>query len=96
MRFDARYLLLAGATAITGWSLLVLYAAAFETGGMSVTRDYVEYMTGNTILLRAEFDKPITIALVTGILAAAVVRAWCDCFPSINHGSCRWCKRTTV
>jgi hypothetical protein len=54
LRFDARYVLLAGATAITGWSLLVLYAAAFETGGMSVTRDYVEYMTGNTILLGAE------------------------------------------
>lgn len=75
LRFDARYVILAGVSAIIGWSLLVLYAAAFETGGMTITRDYVEYMTGNTILLGAEFDKLITIAMVTAILAVAVVRA---------------------
>ena len=75
LRFDARYVILAGLSAIIGWSLLVLYAAAFESGGMTITRDYVEYMTGNTILLGAEFDKLITIAMVTAILAVAVVRA---------------------
>ncbi len=87
LRFDARYVLLAGATAIAGWSLLVLYAAAFETGGMSVTRDYVEYMTGNMILLGAEFDKLITIALVTGILAATVVRARGALLTATSEGS---------
>lgn len=75
LRFDALYVILAGLSAIIGWSLLVLYAAAFESGGMTITRDYVEYMTGNTILLGAEFDKLITIAMVTAILAVAVVRA---------------------
>lgn len=75
LRFDARYVILAGVSAIVGWSVLVLYAAAFESGGMMITRDYVVYMTGNAILLGAEFDKLITIALVTTILAVAVVRA---------------------
>jgi adenylate cyclase len=72
LRFDARYVILAGVSAIVGWSTLVLYAAAFESGGMMITRDYVVYMTGNAILLGAEFDKLITIALVTTILAVAV------------------------
>ncbi len=89
LRFDARYVVLAGATAVAGWALLVLYAAAFETGEMTVTRDYVEYMTGNTILLGAEFDKLITIALVTAILAAAVVRARRTLFTAVSEGAAK-------
>ncbi|MBO6782476.1 MAG: adenylate/guanylate cyclase domain-containing protein [Alphaproteobacteria bacterium] len=89
LRFDARYVILAGATAVVGWALLVLYAAAFETGEMTVTRDYVEYMTGNTILLGAEFDKLITIALVTAILAAAVVRARGALFSAVSEGTAK-------
>ena len=75
LRFDARYVLLAGGTAIIGWAILMIYAAALDTEGMSITRDYIRYMTGNKILLGAEFDKIITIAVVTLVLAAAVVRA---------------------
>jgi adenylate cyclase len=41
LRFDARYVILAGVTAVIGWGILVLYAAAFETGDMTLTRDYV-------------------------------------------------------
>lgn len=72
LRFDARYVQLAGVTAIVGWSMLVLYAAAFEAGEMTFTRNYVDYITGNTILLGAEFDKLITIGVVTSVLAAVV------------------------
>jgi len=89
LRFDARYVILAGVTAVVGWGILVLYAAAFETGEMTVTRDYVEYMTGNTILLGAEFDKLITIALVTCILAAAVVRARGALLTAASEGSAK-------
>ncbi len=89
LRFDARYVLLAGMTAMTGWSLLVLYAAAFETGEMTVTRNYVEYITGNTILLGAEFDKLITIGIVTAVLAAAVLRARQMLFTAVSEGSAK-------
>jgi len=89
LRFDARYVLLAGATAMAGWSLLVLYAAAFETGEMSFTRNYVEYITGNTILLGAEFDKLITIGIVTAVLAAAVLRARQMLFTAVSEGSAK-------
>jgi len=89
LRFDARYVLLAGLTAIAGWSLLVLYAAAFETGEMTLTRNYVEYMTGNTILLGAELDKLLTIAIVTAVLAAAVLRARQMLFTAVSEGSAK-------
>ena len=89
LRFDARYVILAGATAVAGWAILVLYASAFETGDMTFTRDYIEYMTGNTILLGAEFDKLITIALVTAILAAAVVRARTALFTAVSEGTAK-------
>ena len=75
LRFDSRYVLLAGCAAAVGWLLMIGYAM-FSAGGMSaVTRDYVEYLTANRILLGAEFDKVITIVLVTAILAVAIMRA---------------------
>ena len=75
LRFDSRYVLLAGCAAAAGWLFMIGYAI-FHTGGMSaVTRDYVEYLTANRILLGAEFDKIITIVLVTAILAVAIMRA---------------------
>ena len=40
-----------------------------------ITRDYVAYMTSNTILLGAEFDRVISILMVTGILCVALVKA---------------------
>ena len=89
LRFDARYVLLAGFTAMVGWSLLVLYAAAFETGEMTITRNYVEYITGNTILLGAEFDKLLTIGIVTAGLAAAVLRARQMLFTAVSEGSAK-------
>jgi adenylate cyclase len=75
LRFEARYVLLAGAVAALGWLLLVIYAAGFDPSGMPVTRDYVRYMTSATILWGAEFDKIITILVVTVILAASLARA---------------------
>ena len=73
LRFQANYVLLAGFTAAVGWLFLVGYAV-FPAGG-EVTRNYVHYMTGNVILLGAEFDKVISILVVTLILAFAINRA---------------------
>jgi adenylate cyclase len=47
-----------------------------STSGMEVvTRNYVEYMTSSRLLLGAEFDKVISILVVTALLAVAIVRA---------------------
>lgn len=73
LRFEARYVLLAGITAAAGWMVLASYAV-FADPGM-VTRDYVHYLTANAVLVGAEIDKVITILVVTGVLSLAIVRA---------------------
>lgn len=73
LRFEPGYVLLTGAAAIAGWGALVAYAVVADPG-MPITRDYVAYMYSPMILLGAEFDKLITIGMVTGILAVALHR----------------------
>ncbi|MCW5751973.1 MAG: adenylate/guanylate cyclase domain-containing protein [Alphaproteobacteria bacterium] len=74
LRFEARWVALSGFVAVAGWSAMVAYAALGDERGMPVTRDYVEYMTSATILLGGEFDKLISIAMVTVILSLALLR----------------------
>ncbi len=74
LRFDPRYVLAMGAVAIVGWLVLVGYAVG--TGGDGVvTRNYVDYLTGNHVLWGAEFDKLFALAAVTVALSLAVGRA---------------------
>lgn len=74
LRFEPSYVLLTGATAALFW--LAILGHAMAAGGMAViTRDYVAYMTGARVLVGAEIDKIVSIAVVSGILALAIVRA---------------------
>jgi adenylate cyclase len=73
LRYDFRYLLLAGATAILGWTVLVAYA--IWPGHAEITRSFVDYMMGYRVLLGAELDKAVSIAMVTGVLAIGTVRS---------------------
>ena len=75
LRFEVWYVALTGAVAAAGWLGLVLYAVTVEAEDTMITRDYVEYMTSNSVLLGAEFDKVISILVVTVILAVALARA---------------------
>jgi adenylate cyclase len=75
LRFEARYVITAGIVAAVGWILLAFYAMIAAGGVEMITRDYVEYMTSNSILIGAELDKVITILTVTAILAVAITRA---------------------
>ncbi|MFN0263388.1 adenylate/guanylate cyclase domain-containing protein [Tepidamorphus sp. 3E244] len=74
LRFEARFVVAAGLAAMAGWAALVAYAVMAEAGEMMVTRDYVTYLTTNSILIGAELDKTIVILSVTLILALAVRR----------------------
>jgi len=75
LRFEARYVIAAGIVAAVGWTAMALYAA-LATGGTSVvTRDYVHYLTSNSVLKGAELEKIIIILAVTSIIAAAITRA---------------------
>ncbi len=74
LRFDPRYVLMAGATAIVGWLVLVWYVVWSSPSDSIITRNYVEYLTSNSILIGAEVDKVISIALVTLVMAVAILR----------------------
>jgi len=75
LRFDALYVVVAGLAAALGWAGMVAYAVSTEAGQMMVTRDYVYYMINNAILIGAEFDKIVSILMVTAVLAVAIARA---------------------
>ena len=75
LTFRARYVVAAGLTAAIGWAALSAYAV-YASGGMEmITRDYVEYMTSNSVLIGAEADKIIAILVVTAVLAVAMNQA---------------------
>ncbi len=75
LRFEPRFIVLAGAAAAIGWLTLVLYVIFSGTGDPMITRNYVTYLTSNSILIGAEVDKILSILLVTAVLAIAVMRA---------------------
>jgi adenylate cyclase len=74
LRFEVRYVVLAGISAAIGWAALVAYAV-ITTPEDLVRRDFVGYLTGNRILIGAEVEKILAILAVTGVLALALVRA---------------------
>lgn len=73
LRFEPLYVAAAGLAAAAGWLLLLAYAAM--SGDMVVTRDYVHYMTSNSVLVGAEIDKVISILMVTAVLVLGLVRS---------------------
>jgi adenylate cyclase len=87
LRFEVRYVLIAGGVAAVGWLLMVLYVVSVDPADPMITRNYVEYMTSNSVLLGAEFDKVISILMVTAILAVAIARARRLLVDSVVEGS---------
>jgi adenylate cyclase len=75
LRFDPRYVLTSGLIAVGGWAAMVAYALMTDMGEMRITRNYVEYLTSNMILIGAEIDKILTLVGVTLILSFAQFRA---------------------
>jgi adenylate cyclase len=73
LRFEPAVVLMSGLAATAGWGLMTAYALQ-ATPGEAVTRDYIDYMTGNRILIGAEIEKIAAILLVTGVLTLAIVR----------------------
>ncbi len=76
LRFDFRWVALAGLMAAAGWGALILYVINVDPTDTMITKNYVDYLTSNSILLGAEFDKIVSILVVTAILAVALQRAY--------------------
>ena len=87
LHFDPRFVISTGVSAAIGWVLMVVYVVTIDPSDSMITRDYVEYMTSNSILIGAEFDKIISILMVTGVLALALHRARNLLIESVIEGS---------
>lgn len=74
LRFRAFYVFVAGGVAALGWAGLMLYAVVIDPHDSMITRDYVQYLTSNTVLIGAEFDKIASILAFTAILGVALMR----------------------
>jgi adenylate cyclase len=72
LRFEVRYVVLAGIAAALGWLAMVGYVVFADPNDPMITRNYVQYLTSNSVLIGAEVDKIIIIAAVTTILAFAI------------------------
>ena len=75
LRFEARYVLLAGGAASLAWLGVVIYAVTNSPSEAGITTNFIDYMTSNSILIGAEIDKLITLVSVTLILSLAIRRA---------------------
>lgn len=75
LRFEALYVIAAGVVGAAGWTALATYAVMTSGGREMVTRDYVHYLTSNSILIGAEINKIIAILTVTAIIAVTLIRA---------------------
>ena len=74
---DVGLMIFAGAAAAFGWALLSLYAGLMG-GRESVTRSFVEYMTSSKMLVGAQVEHILAIALVTFALCVAVIQGRVD------------------
>lgn len=75
LRFEERYVLIAGVVAAAGWLSLVAYAAIFDHRPNLVTHNYVDYMSQSLILWGAEIDKIVAILVVSLLLFLAIRNA---------------------
>ena len=72
LRFEARFVIAAGAFAAVGWAVMIFYVTLIDPGDNMLTRSYVDYLTSNSILIGAEVDKIMSILLVTAVLTLVV------------------------
>lgn len=87
LRFDPRYVILTGVFGALGWLGLVYYALMYEGGSTLITRNYIEYLTSEAVLIGAELDKLIIILSVTALLALSIYRARRTFFAAVRQKS---------
>jgi len=87
LRFDPRFVLTTGIAMAVGWMGMLSYALMTDMGEMRITRDFVAYLTSNSILIGAEIDKMLTILGVTAILTIALYRVRQTMFDAVKSNA---------
>jgi adenylate cyclase len=72
LRFEPQFVLSAGLMAAAAWLAMLAYAVLTDATSSMVTRNFVTYLTSNSILIGAEVDKILAILVVTGVLWIAL------------------------
>jgi adenylate cyclase len=75
LRFEPRYIFLTGIAAIAGWVGMVGYVIFSDPVDTMITRNYVDYLTSNAVLIGAEVDKILSMGVVTAVLTVGALRA---------------------
>ncbi|MBC8131260.1 MAG: adenylate/guanylate cyclase domain-containing protein [Rhizobiaceae bacterium] len=75
LRFEVRFVIAAGAMAAIGWLFILAWVLIADSEHAVITRNYVTYLTSNSVLLGAEIDKILLIIMVTAVLALSLMLA---------------------
>ena len=75
LRFEVRFVVAAGVMAALGWVFILAWVVLVDPEHAIITRNYVTYLTSNTVLLGAEIDKILLITMVTAVLALSLTLA---------------------
>ena len=73
LRFEARYVIAAGATAIACWAAHVFYVTQIDPADSMITHDYVTYLTSNHVLIGAEVSKMLSMLMFTAISSLRLI-----------------------
>ncbi len=84
LRFQPRFVIAAGLIGAVGWIIMIFYVITIDPTDTMITRNYIEYLTSNSILIGAEVDKIITIIAVSAVLAMVLLRGQRLLFSSIE------------
>jgi adenylate cyclase len=75
LRFDPRWVILAGVSGAIGWLMLLIYALRHQEIASTITHSFAEYAMSQKLLVGAEVDKIVSILAFTAVLALALERA---------------------
>ena len=84
LRFQPRFVLAAGVIGALGWIAMIFYVITINPEDTMITRNYITYLTSNSILIGAEIDKIMTILAVAGVLAMVLFRGQRLLFSSVE------------
>lgn len=87
LRFQPKFIVASGIIAITGWLIMIGLVLLSGEPGTVITRDYVRYLTSNSMLIGAEVDKLLSVAVVTGILYVVLRRARALLVYAVSEGA---------
>ncbi len=74
LRYDPRFVLVAGAAAILGWAVMVANAVLGDPTGLHIGGSIADQQEGNVVILGAELEKMLAMMLTTLIIGLSIYR----------------------